>query len=109
MPTIEFQGKQIGFDDDGYMVDPRDWSEKLAERMAKEDGILLTEEHWEIIKFVREYYLKFQLSPRIKILVNEVRKAFGDQKGNTKYLYELFPNGPAKMSNRYAGNPQPFG
>jgi len=109
MPIIEIDGKKIEVDEDGYLIDYREWNEKLAEFMAEKDGIKLTDAHWEIIRFVKDYYLKFQVSPMLKILVKELWKAFGEQKGNTKYVYELFPAGPAKTTNRYAGNPPPCG
>lgn len=109
MPFIEFQGKQIEVDEDGYLVNLSDWSKELAEYMASKDGIALTDAHWEIINFLRDYYQKYQIAPMIKILVKEVGKVMGPDKGNTKYLYQLFPDGPAKQACRYAGLPKPTG
>lgn len=109
MPNIEFQGKQIEVDDDGYLTKLDDWSAELAKFMAEKDGITLSDAHWEIINFLRDYYQKYQIAPMIKILVKEVAKVMGPDKGNTKYLYELFPDGPAKQACRYAGLPKPTG
>jgi TusE/DsrC/DsvC family sulfur relay protein len=109
MPFIEFEGKQCEIDEDGFLMDWQEWKEGMAEQMAKEDGLTLTNEHWEVIKFLREYFIKFQIAPMIKILVKEIGKAMGPAKGNTKYLYELFPAGPAKQACRYAGLPKPTG
>lgn len=109
MGYIEFQGKQIEVDDDGYIANLDDWSPELATYMASQDGITLTEPHWEIINFLRDYYQKYQIAPMIKILVKEVAKVMGPDKGNTKYLYELFPAGPAKQACRYAGLQKPTG
>lgn len=109
MPSIEFQGKQIEVDDDGYLVNLGDWSPELATWMAGKDGINLTESHWEVINFLRDYYQKYQIAPMIKILVKEIAKSMGPDKGNTKYLYELYPAGPAKQACRYAGLPKPTG
>ncbi|MBF0506219.1 MAG: TusE/DsrC/DsvC family sulfur relay protein [Nitrospirae bacterium] len=109
MPNIEIAGKQVEVDEDGYMVDLDAWSKDIASSMAKADGVDLTDSHWEIINFLRDYYQKYQIAPMIKILVKEIGKTMGADKGNTKYLYELFPDGPAKQACRYAGLPKPTG
>ena len=109
MPHLEFEGQQIEIDEDGFLTDWQAWKEGIASQMAKEDGLELTSEHWEVIKFLREYFIKFQIAPMIKILVKEIGKAMGPEKGNTKYLYQLFPAGPAKQACRYAGLPKPTG
>ena len=109
MPTMDFQGKQIEVDDDGYLLNLDDWTKELAEELAKGDGLALTDAHWEVINVLREYYKQYQIAPMIKILVKEIGKAMGPEKGNTKYLYELYPAGPAKQACRYAGLPKPTG
>jgi TusE/DsrC/DsvC family sulfur relay protein len=109
MATMDFQGKQLEVDDDGYLLNLDDWSKELAEHLAKQDGIDLSPAHWEVINFLREYYKQYQIAPMIKILVKEIGKAMGPEKGNTKYLYELYPAGPAKQACRYAGLPKPTG
>ncbi len=109
MPTMDFKGKQIEVDDDGYLMNLDDWSKELAEELAKGDGLTLTDAHWEVINFLRDYYKQYQIAPMIKILVKEIGKAMGPEKGNTKYLYELYPAGPAKQACRYAGLPKPTG
>lgn len=109
MPTMEFQGKQIEVDDDGYIINLDDWTKELADTLASQDGLTLTEAHWEVINFLRDYYKQYQIAPMIKILVKEIGKVMGPEKGNTKYLYELYPAGPAKQACRYAGLPKPTG
>jgi tRNA 2-thiouridine synthesizing protein E len=109
MPTMEFEGKEIEVDEDGYVINLEDWSEGLATLMSSEDGLDLTAAHWEVINFLRDYYQKYQIAPMIKILVKEIGKVMGPEKGNTKYLYELYPAGPAKQACRYAGLPKPTG
>ena len=109
MPTMEFQGKQIEVDDDGYIINLDDWTKELAEQLAGLDGITLTPAHWEVIDFLRNYYQQYQIAPMIKILVKEIGKVMGPDKGNTKYLYELYPGGPAKQACKIAGLPKPTG
>jgi tRNA 2-thiouridine synthesizing protein E len=109
MATMEFDGKSVEVDDEGYLQNLDDWTESIAKGLASQDDITLTDAHWEIINFLRDYYQKYQIAPMIKILVKEIGKTMGKDKGNTKYLYELYPGGPAKQACRYAGLPKPTG
>lgn len=109
MLHMEFQGKQITLFDTGYIFKLTDWSEKLARHLADQDGITLSDAHWEVIFFLRDYYRKYQIAPTIQLLAREIRKVLGSEKGTTKYLYQLFPGGPAKQACRYAGLPKPTG
>ena len=109
MATLEFEGKSYEVDEEGYLMDWAVWAEGIAAVMAKEDGLELTDAHWDVIRFLREYFEKYQIAPMIKILTKELAKKYGKEKGNTKYLYELYPAGPAKQACRYAGLPKPTG
>jgi tRNA 2-thiouridine synthesizing protein E len=109
MPTIEVEGKSVAVDDEGFLENLDDWDENIAKHLASQDDITLSDAHWEIINFLRDYYQKYQIAPMIKILVKEIGKTMGKEKGNTKYLYELYPGGPAKQACRYAGLPKPTG
>lgn len=106
---LEFKGKKYEIDDDGYLLNWQEWNEDLAGHLAEIEGINLTEAHWEVIKFLRNYFLQYQIAPMIKILVKEIGKVMGPEKGNTKYLYELYPGGPAKQACKFAGLPKPTG
>ena len=63
--------------------------------------------HWEVVRFVREFYLEFNTSPAIRMLVKAMANKFGEEKGNSRYLYRLFPKGPAKQATKIAGLPKP--
>jgi len=109
MATLEFEGKSYDVDEEGYLSDWQTWDEGIAGHMAKLDGLDMTQAHWDVIRFLRDYFQKYQIAPMIKILVKEIGKSLGPEKGNTKYLYELYPAGPAKQACRYAGLPKPTG
>jgi len=96
-------------DPEGYLRRREDWSRELAEEMAAADGIVLDEAHWEVIGFLQDYYEQYEIAPAIRILTKQIGKRFGKEKGNSRYLYELFPRGPAKQACRYAGLPKPTG
>jgi tRNA 2-thiouridine synthesizing protein E len=87
MPTLEFEGKSFEVDEEGYLMDWQEWDQGMAAIMAKEDGLELSDAHWEVIKFLRSYFEKYQIAPMIKILTKELAKTMGKEKGNTKYLY----------------------
>ena len=74
MATMDFQGKQIEVDDDGYLLNLDDWNKDLADALAKQDGMEFTDSHWEVVNFLREYYKQYQIAPMIKILVKEIGK-----------------------------------
>jgi len=109
MAKLTFEGKDYDMDEDGFLTDWESWQEGMAAELAKTESLVLEDRHWEVIKWLREYYIKYQIAPPIKMLVKEMAKMFGPTKGNTKYLYELFPGGPAKQACKIAGLPKPTG
>lgn len=106
---IEVQGVALQTDEEGYLLERDRWTPAVAEAMAREDGLVLGEGHWEVINFLRDYYRQYEIAPAIRILVKAIGRSMGKDKGNTRYLYELFPDGPAKQACRYAGLPKPTG
>ncbi|TKI07533.1 sulfurtransferase TusE [Martelella alba] len=104
---MEYNGREIETDSQGYLKNTADWHEGLATAIAQQEKIELTEAHWEVIRFVREFYLQFNTSPAIRLLVKAMGQKYGEEKGNSRYLYRLFPNGPAKQATKIAGLPKP--
>jgi tRNA 2-thiouridine synthesizing protein E len=107
--AIEVDGKSYETDEEGYLVNLNEWVPGIAGVMAKEDDLELNDEHWEILNFLREYYEEYQIAPAVRVLTKAVGKKLGKEKGNSKYLYSLFPYGPGKQACRYAGLPKPTG
>ena len=107
MIMLSFEGKEIETDNEGYLKESAQWSEALAEVIAEKEAITLSPEHWEVVRFVREFYLEFNTSPAIRMLVKAMASKFGEEKGNSRYLYRLFPKGPAKQATKIAGLPKP--
>ncbi len=106
---LEINGIEYEVDEGGYLRHLADWTREVAEAMASQDSVELEHEHWEVILFLREYYLEFRIAPAMRILKHKVGERFGPDKATTRYLYELFPLGPAKQACRYAGLPKPTG
>ena len=107
--ALEIGGKTYETDEEGYLANLSDWDPAVAEVMAKIDNCDLSENHWEVINFLREYYQEYQIAPAVRVLTKAIGKKLGPDKGNSKYLYELFPYGPAKQACKYAGLPKPTG
>ena len=106
---IEYNGKLLETDEEGYLQNLSDWSPEVAEFLATQDECELSEHHWEVISFLREYYEEYQIAPAVRVLVKAIGKRLGKDKGNSKYLYQLYPYGPAKQACKYAGLPKPTG
>lgn len=91
----------------GFLMNPNDWSTAVAERLARLEAIELRAEHWEIIVFMRNYYQRFQHLPNSRLFVKAVARELGEDKGNSRYLQRLFPEGPLKYACKLAGLPKP--
>lgn len=101
--SFEVNGKVIEVDEDGFITDPDLWDEAVAEYLAKtEDVEELTEDHWKVINYLRDYYKQYGIAP----MVRKVTKETGF---SLKEIYELFPSGPAKGACKIAGLPKPTG
>ncbi|MDH5657614.1 MAG: TusE/DsrC/DsvC family sulfur relay protein [Spirochaetia bacterium] len=109
MPTLDFNGTSVEVDEEGYLVNLDEWTHDLGQFLADKENCELTDAHWEVINFLREYYAEFQIAPMIRVLTKAIGKKLGPDKGSNKYLYELFPEGPAKQACKYAGLPKPTG
>lgn len=107
MQTLVVGEQTIALDKHGYLLNLAQWQPAVAERFAELENIVLTEAHWEVIRFVRDFYQEFNTSPAVRMLVKAMAAKFGPDKGNSKYLFMLFPEGPAKQATRLAGLPKP--
>jgi tRNA 2-thiouridine synthesizing protein E len=98
---------QLPLDKHGYLADMSLWNEQVAQLFASAEQIQMNDAHWEVVWFVRDFYQEYQTSPAIRILVKAMAEKLGPEKGNSKYLFMLFPEGPAKQATRIAGLPKP--
>jgi tRNA 2-thiouridine synthesizing protein E len=100
-------GKTIETDAQGYLKHLDDWNEELALQIAELESIAMSEAHWEVVRFVRAFYQEYKTSPAIRALVKAMEQKYGIEKGSSRYLYKLFPKGPAKQATKIAGIPKP--
>ena len=99
--------RQVATTDDGFLLDTSDWDEAVAAVLAADAAIELTDAHWEIIRFIQDYYRRYRHLPNMRMFVKAIQKTLGDDKGNSRYLYRLFPAGPLKQACRIGGLPKP--
>ncbi len=102
-------GTEIETDEEGFLVNLSDWTPEAAAELAKGESIEMTDQHWEVVNFLREYYDEYQIAPAVRVLTKAIGKKLGPDKGNSKYLYDLFPYGPGKQACKIAGLPKPTG
>ena len=103
MPTYQCEGKAYDVDEDGFLQDPDLWNDDVAKDFMSTEGITeLTDDHWKVIHYIRNYYLQFGIAP----MVRKVCKQTGF---SLKEIYNLFPSGPAKGACKLAGLPKPTG
>jgi len=104
MTLIEFEGKQIEVNEEGFLVNPEEWNDDIARALANTaEGIEnLTEDHWSVVNYIRNHYLEKKQAP----MVRKLCKSTGFK---LKYIFELFPSGPAKGACKVAGLPKPDG
>jgi tRNA 2-thiouridine synthesizing protein E len=101
MTTIA--GVPVDVDAEGFLTDPAQWNEDIAREIAAENGVAeLTARHWQVVRFMRETYLRDGQAPTMRSL--------GKSSGvPIKELYQLFPKGPAKLAAKIGGIPKPHG
>ena len=103
MAMADLGGKQLEIDEDGFIQEPDEWDEGVAKDLAKTEGVEeLTENHWKLVNYLREYYLEFNMAPMIRKLCKKTGFSL-------KEVYDLFPSGPAKGACKVAGLPKPTG
>lgn len=94
---------------EGFLRNSEQWNEAVAQALAAQIDVSLTDAHWEIIRFMRNYYIRFNHLPASRLFVKAVEKEFGKEKGNSRYLHRLFPGAPLKHVCLIAGLPKPPG
>lgn len=97
-------GHEVLTDQEGYILNMDEWSEGFAIAQAAAEGLTLTDEHWDVIHFIREFYEEHNVQAQVRDMIRHFREAWGPERGNNHHLHEIFPmGGPQKQGNRIAG------
>lgn len=102
MADLQVGDRTIALDEDGFLEDASEWDEQVAEKLAETEEVELTQAHWDVINYLRQYYADFGVAPM-------VRKMLKDTGLSNAEMYELFPSGPGKGACKIAGLMKPTG
>src|SRR5512139_2278468 len=92
-------------DAEGYLVEPQDWTDEVAVALARQEGIQLTEAHWDAIRFMREYYAEHQVAADVRHVMKHLAQKHGADSRNM--IFELFPYGYVKQACKISGMKRP--
>ena len=102
--TLVVNGVAIETDSEGYLLDLGEWSEDFARALARQEGLALTPEHWDVIRFLREHFEAHGVQAQVRVMIRHFREVWGPDRGTNHHLHDLFPRGgPQKQGNRLAG------
>lgn len=102
--AVMVNGKEVLTDSEGYLKNLDDWSEDFACALAAQEGVELTDEHWQIIHYLRAYYEEHCVQAQVRTMIKHFTQEWGREKGSNHYLHDLFrKGGPQKQGNRLAG------
>jgi len=105
--TLEVNGRQLETDEEGFLLDPSEWNTEVAQTIAQQEQLELTEPRWEIVQFVRDYFEQYHSVPEARVLLKELAERYGKDKATRKYLYALFPYGYGQQACKIAGMRMP--
>lgn len=101
--SLEINGQSIKLDHEGYLIEPSDWNEDVAHAIAAKEKIEMTNDVWEVVYFVRNYYEERKAVPEHRVLLKELRNRHGKEKATRKYVYNMFPYGYGQQACKIAG------
>lgn len=102
--SVLVDGRAVATDSEGYLLDLKDWSEAFADALARQEGLVLTDEHWQVIRFLRAHFHEHAVQPQVRLMIRHFSQAWGPERGTNHHLHDLFPRGgPQKQGNRLAG------
>jgi TusE/DsrC/DsvC family sulfur relay protein len=103
MAMVKLGDRELEVDEDGFIQQPEQWDEAVAEDLAKlEEAYPMTEDHWKVVNYLRQYYTEFGIAPPVRMLTKQTGL-------DVKTIYKLFPSGPAKGACKIAGLAKPTG
>lgn len=105
--SLEVNGKHYETDEEGFLLDPHEWSHAVAERIAKQEQLELTDNRWLVVSFVREHFEERHTVPEARVVLKTLGEKLGKDKATRKFLHELFPYGYGQQACKIAGMRKP--
>ena len=101
---LDVNGKAIMIDAEGYIINIDEWTEEFTIALAAKEGLELTDEHWQVVHYIRDYFEEHHVQAQVRDMIKHFKKQWGPEHGNNRYLHDIFPKGgPQKQGNRLAG------
>jgi len=106
--AIEIDGQTVEIDTEGYLMNPEEWNKQIAEHLARLEEVELTELHWKVFNFMREFYADRRVIPDVRFVNKYLAEELGeDKKEARKRLFEMFPYGYVKQACKISGMKRP--
>jgi len=106
--SVEIGGQQIFRDEAGYLIDPDDWTQEVAERLAEEESVDLSEDHWAVLRFMREFLETHGVAADARFVFQYLGERHSEtSKAARRRFFQLFPYGYTKQACKVAGMRQP--
>jgi len=106
--SLQIDGTTLETDNEGYLLEPALWSERVALEIARRENIDMTAAHWEVVNFVRDYYETRQVVPENRTLLKTLRERHGKDTATRRYVQQLFPYGFGQQACKIAGMRKPL-
>ena len=94
-------------DNNEHLQDYTVWTRSIANQLASMEEMTLTDQHWDIINLVRQIYIETKTTPPMRLLIKAININLNSEIANSRYLYQLFPDGPVRLASKFAGLPKP--
>ncbi len=105
--TYEVNGRTLEATETGYLVNQDDWDKDAAEAIAAADGLTLTQDHWDVIEYLRDAYLNRNgEQPNNRAILKAMQDKWAGRKVDNKTLFDLYPGNPSKQAGKIAGLPE---
>ena len=98
---------QIRTDEEGYLIDPDDWDESIANRLAASEDLQLEADHWKVISFMRSFYSEHRVAADARFVIKYLSNECGMGRQAKRLLFRLFPYGYVKQACKIAGMRRP--
>ncbi|MCF6209707.1 MAG: TusE/DsrC/DsvC family sulfur relay protein [Gammaproteobacteria bacterium] len=108
MRQLVVNGNPVSLTANGRLANLADWNPDLAQTIAKDEGLVLTDAHWDIIKLMRDYYATYTIPPILKLLKREIARKFGPERATDEAINTLFPGGVTYQGSKISGIPVPM-
>jgi len=108
MLAMQIDNREVEFNDSGFMMDFDEWDDEIANALAAVDDLELTDDHWTVISFIRDFFGEYEITPSLTAVIKAVGDSINGQDGVANIIDQLFPQDGYNQACRLAGLPESF-